>query len=167
MSVNREKPYLIVLFEDNAYKDLFMGFQFSTQRQVKQNTVYGGFKYIYLELTNNDSLTLKELKKYSNAYVLAMIDADLDSQSESNIEKLKSSICTEYKERVFVVGSQYEAEDIKKTVIEQGKWKSVSKKLENSCINEDCGLWQDEMLEHNSAEIARLKKIFDWEQFYE
>lgn len=152
------------MFEDNAYKDLFISFDFSMQKQISLKPVCGGFKAVHLQLTSEQSIVLKELSSnFENAYVLALIDGDLDSQSESKIEQLKQDIPIKYKERIFVVGSKCEAEDIKQAIIGQGKWKTVSQKLENSCKNENCELWQDEMLKHNLDEIARLKKLLDWE----
>lgn len=162
MSINRYHKYLIVLFEDVAYKDLFLGFDFSKERQIRQEPILQGFDDIYLRLTNPKSVTLQELNKYQNAYVLACIDADLDSQSESKIHRLKNAILDEYKERIVIIGSKYEAEHIKQATIGRGKWATVSKKLENSCKNERCELWQDEMLQHNLGEIQRLKQIFGW-----
>lgn len=166
MSVNREKPYLIVLFEDGAYKDLFMGFEFSMQKQISPRSVCGGFDKVCLELTDEKSILLKELNKFPKAYVLALIDADLDNCPDSQIgkiEKLKQKIDEKYIDRVFIIGSKIEAEDIKQVIIGQGKWKTVSQKLEDSCKNDNCQLWQDEMLKHNLDEISRLKQVFDWE----
>ncbi len=164
MSVNHYKKYLIVLFEDRAYKDLFLGFNFSRKQQIRQEPILQGFDDVYFRLTNHQSLTLQELKKYQAAYVLACIDADLDSQSKSKIDQLKQVLPTEYKERIFIVGSKYEAEHIKQAIIGQGKWETVSEKLENSCKNDQCKLWQNEMLQHNLEELQRLKQVFDgWE----
>lgn len=164
MSVNRYKKYLIVLFEDRAYKDLFLGFNFSRKQQIRQEPILQGFDDVYFRLTNHKSLILQELKKYQTAYVLACIDADLDSQSESKIHQLKNAILDEYKERVFIIGSKKEAEHIKQAIIGQGPWATVSEKLENSCKNDQCELWQNEMLQHNLEELQRLKQVFDgWE----
>lgn len=162
MSVNRYEPYLIVLCEDNAYKDIFLGFEISEHPQISLKPVYQGFDDILFQLTNPNSMTSKELKRYNKSYVLALTDADLDSQSESNIKKLKDSIPNEYKDRVFVMGSKYEAENIKRAIIGKGKWKGVSQELEKSCRDENCELWRDEMLNHNMEEIISLRKVFDW-----
>lgn len=166
MSVNREKPYLIVLFEDDAYKDLFMGFEFSMQKQISQRPVCGGFDSVHLLLTNEKSILLKELNKFPKAYVLALIDADSDNYPHSQkgkIDTLKTAIDVKYQDRVFIIGSKIEAEDIKQVIIGQGKWKTVSQKLEDSCKNDHCQLWQDDMLKHNLDEISRLKQVFNWE----
>ncbi|MDO4223899.1 MAG: hypothetical protein Q4D05_07730 [Acinetobacter sp.] len=160
MSVNRYQNYLMVLFEDNAYKDLFLGFDFAWHKQIELKPVYQGFDDVYLQLTYHNSLICKELAKYPTAYVLALIDGDLDSQSESKIEQLKNAL-TQYQDRIFIIGSKYEAEHIKRAIIEQGKWKTVGQKLGQSCKNEACALWQNEMLAHNQAEITRLKQVFD------
>ncbi|HHF3724754.1 TPA: hypothetical protein ACPOIM_001381, partial [Haemophilus influenzae] len=71
MSVNRYQDYLIVLFEDNAYKDIFLGFSFSKNKQILLKPVCQGFSDVFLQLTDKDSLILKELNKYHHAYVLA------------------------------------------------------------------------------------------------
>lgn len=166
MSINRYQNYLIVLFEDNAYKDLFMGFDFSVQRQISLKPICGGFDSVYVQLTNEKDVLLKELNKYSNAYVLALIDADLDNHPHSQkgkIDKLKTAIDAKYQDRIFIIGSKIEAEDIKRAIISEGNWKTVAQKLEDSCQNHDCELWQDEMLKHNLDEISRLKQVFDWE----
>ncbi len=164
MSVNRYQKYLIVLFEDRAYHDLFLGLNFSRKQQISQKPILQGFDDVYFQLTNHQSLTLQELKTYQKAYVLACIDADLDSQSESKILQLKNAISDEYKERVFIIGSKHEAEQIKHAIIGQGKWATVSEKLENSCKNDQCELWQNEVLQHNLEELQRLKQVFDWQE---
>lgn len=160
MSINRYQDYLIVLFEDNAYKDIFLGFSFSKNKQILLKPVCQGFGDVFLQLSDKGSLILKELNMYHHAYVLACIDADLDSQNESKIEKLKKSLFTEYKERIFILGSRYEAEHIKRFIIQQGKWKKVGEMLENDCKNEHYQLWRNEMLQHNGNEIERFRKIF-------
>lgn len=164
MSVNRERPYLIVLFEDNAYKDLFLGFEFSFHKQIQQKPVLQGFDDVLFQLTNSNSTTLKELNKYPNAYILAITDADMDSHQESNIDTLKKSIKGIYRNRIFVLGSKYEAENIKKEIIGQGKWRRLAKELESSCQNDSCELWHNDMLKHNLDEIVRLRQVFEWVQ---
>lgn len=166
MSVNNAKPYLIVLFEDNAYKDLFMGFDFSMQRQILLKPVCGGFPSVCVQLTNEKGVLLKELNQFSRAYVLALIDADLDNHpcsQKGKIDKLKTEIDTKYQDRIFIIGSRIEAEDIKRKIIGKGSWKKVVQKLEESCKDDNCQLWQDEILKHNLDEIARLKQVFNWE----
>lgn len=166
MSVNRYQNYLIVLFEDNAYKDLFMGFDFSMQKQISLRPVCDGFDSVCIQLTSEKGVLLKELNQFSKAYVLALIDADLDNHPYSQrgkIDKLRTSIDNKYQDRIFIIGSKIEAEDIKRAIISQGEWKAVSQKLENSCKNENCELWQDDMLKHNLDEITRLKQVFNWE----
>lgn len=166
MSANREKPYLIILCEDSAYKDLFMGFEFSMQKQISLKPVCDGFSGVCTQLTNNKSVLLKELDKYPKAYVLALIDADLDNHphsQKSKIDELKAAIDSKYQDRVFIMGSKIEAEHIKQAIIGQGEWKTVSQKLEYSCQNDHCQLWKSEMLKHNLDEITRLKQVFNWE----
>lgn len=160
MSVNRYQPYLIVLFEDQAYKDIFLGFEMFDHKQISMKPVFQGFDDVFFQLTNSDSLTSKELRQYNSSYVLALIDADLDSQSESKINQLRDALPNEYKDRIFIMGSKYEAEHIKRAIINEGKWEKISQKLENSCRAGDCKLWEDEMLKHNIGEIISLKKVF-------
>lgn len=165
MSVNRESPHLHFIFEDKDYRDLMIGFQqVINHPKILLGDYLGGYRKLEIELTDPKSNTLRALEKFKTKYIIVLMDADLDNYPTSGHHKilqLREKLPQKFKERIFLLGSLYEAKQIKQQ--RAGKISNLGQELANECQQKIYNEWQKTMFEHNLDEIARLKQVFNWE----
>ena len=155
------KKHLLVIFEDQAYKDYYLGFtnhHCFNDTEIFAGDVFGGWLKIQQQVSDDSLATLEHLKRFENAYVLALLDSD---KHEKRIAQIKQKIPKIYHDRIFLLSSLNEAENIKDDIGE-GKKETIGYQFAEDCYNNDCNLWQKPMLVHNLAELKRLKQAFDF-----
>lgn len=154
MSVNYYKPYLKVLPEDKADSDLVTGFLLSDRtvasRQVQVLRYAGGYTKARDQFVD---VYLSELRNNPNGHLLMVIDFD---QREDRMQYFTDKIPDDLTERVFVLGSWTNPEDLRKF----GDSESVGKRLAEDCHQgQPAGLWSDDLLKHNLSEKQRMAAV--------
>ena len=157
MGVNKYQSHLLILAEDDAYRDLANGFVKHFAVAVNKILIEkpaGG----WLELLKIFSQEYEsDVRKYPNRYVLLLLD--LDGDQERSEEIFTNRIPDEIKDRVFILCCKDEAESIKGE-LGSGKFEAIGEKLAQSCyddtyINSNTP-WLCSQLQHNRNELARL-----------
>ena len=109
MSVNRNKPHVLVLPEDNANRQIANGFQLDvSSRQIQVLPETGGWIRV-LECFTEDQIWAMD--RFPERFMILLIDFD---NKEARLQGVKAKIPSHLTERVFVLGVLSEPEDLKK-----------------------------------------------------
>ena len=151
MSVNRYKPHVYVIPEDDANRQIADGFVLHERvaaRQVQVVAPAGGWARV-LELFETDYIRL--LRQNERTHVVMVVDFDSDPGRRPLFE---AKIPKEVHTRVFVVGSLSTPESLKQSL---GKrYEDIGRSLADDCDREQKVMWSHSLLEHNEAERTRL-----------
>ncbi|HFU75356.1 MAG TPA: hypothetical protein ENK66_03835 [Arcobacter sp.] len=165
MGVNRYKEHLVVFLEDQPYRDILNGVQLEHDMNIDVKKPCGGWNKVFNDFERSQDV----LEKFPNAYVLLLMDFD-DKQvgSQTSFEKRKikfNDIVNErYKDRVFLLGTNYkESEDLKK-IFQISKFEEIGQRLVKDCPHSKLDSWKNTHLECNLEELSRMKDrgVFNW-----
>jgi len=153
MSINKYKPHLLVLPEDDANRQIANGFLLDANlnsRAIQVLPPAGGWKKAVEQFTDDYAATMSELPR---RMVVLVIDFD---QRENRFEYMKNQIPTHLKERVFVIGIQSEPERMKRQITGLNTFEEIGKALARDCYDNTDTVWGHELLKHNKAELDRM-----------
>lgn len=154
MSVNREMPYVYVLPEDDANRQMAIGFirePSVATRKIQILNEAGGWYHV-LELFKD--VYIQEMERYPKGFVVLLIDFD---ESPSRLETAKAVIPEHLKDRVFVIGVWSEPEKLRSNC---GKtYEKIGLALAKDCCDNTNEIWAHDLLQHNTSELARLREL--------
>lgn len=169
MSVDINKPHLIVLAEDDANRQLAHAFlleirermpdsrQIEVLRKRTRKPAKDGWKKTVDEKFFEDQVPV--MRQYPHQKVLLLIDfdekTDDHNRREYTFRQLSKNKLEELRDRVFILGVWSEPEQLKKNLGQS--FENIGKSLAKACMNEGNELWQHELLKHNLTEIERMK----------
>jgi hypothetical protein len=154
MSVNKERPHVFVLPEDDANRQLAVGFfldhSFSSRGRTFQvlseaggwNKVLGRFK----------SDHIKSMETYPHRFMILVIDFDGELD---RLDTAKAAIPEHLAERVFILGVLKEPEVLK---AKHGPYEEIGSRLAMACRDDTDPIWDDDLLRHNAPELDRLRE---------
>jgi hypothetical protein len=152
MKVDRLKPHLLVLPEDDDWRQIVNGFL--QVRSVNYNSLQvldlaRGWSKAFDSIT--DSYATR-MRKYSECRIVLLIDFDYDTD---RLEKNKNRIPVDLFDRVFVIGVlSKEPKDLcKETGMNLEK---IGEELAKNCADNIAGLWDHALLRHNKPELERM-----------
>lgn len=152
MSVNKERPHLLIIPEDDANSQLARGFHLrvkNAERQLQVLPAAGGW------LKAVDALKfdhLLGLQKYAGRHLLLLIDFDED---QNRFDEVQNQIPENLRDRVFVLGTWSEPEKLKPSL---GRLESIGEQLALECAEQTLGAtWAHELIKHNLDEAMRLR----------
>jgi hypothetical protein len=149
--INRYKPHLLVLPEDDANRQLANGFllhpSLSTQVQVLE--VAGGWTKV-LDCFRSDHVSA--MATYPNRTMVLLIDFD---GRQVRLEQAKTVIPDNLKDRVFVLGVWTEPEALRAIL---GSYEKIGRAMAEDCREETAATWGHELLRHNASEMERLRR---------
>ncbi|MGB8510378.1 MAG: hypothetical protein WCD76_18515 [Pyrinomonadaceae bacterium] len=152
MSVNKDRPHILVLPEDKANEQLANGFhlEFGSIRQMQVLPVAGGWNAV-LDIFNSEHVT--GMDRYFHRYMILLIDFD---GVQGRLDKVKARIPEHLAGRVFILGVWSEPEDLKRVIGESCE--IIGRKLAEECRNETDEIWKHDLLRHNVGELDRLRE---------
>jgi hypothetical protein len=153
MSVNRERPHVLVLPEDQANREIVNGFIKNTsvdQRRIQVVKNLGGWKRVCEEFEN---VYVPKLNENQNSHVVLLIDFDGRPERRSQVEHL---IPEDLRDRSFVIGVLSQPEKLKADT--RLTFEEIGRELEEDCPRKPNGIWNHELLKHNAAEVDRIWK---------
>lgn len=156
MSVNKHRPHLYIIPEDDDDRELANGFVNNlsvNDCQVQVLPVAGGWPSV---LDKFKSEYIKHLNDYDGGHVVLLID--FDEQVDSRRQRFRDAIPTPLRERVFVVGVLDEPKDLKKAINYSKSYEEIGSALADDCHNNTTGMWDHDHLKHNNVERIRLIK---------
>ena len=151
MNVNKYKPHISVIPEDDANRQLVNGFLSHlgvTKQAAHVGTPTGGWKKV-LEVFKCEYEP--RLRNFQNAHVVLLIDFDEEVDRRLQFE---ASIPDELRSRVFVIGSFDEPETLRWQL--KLPFEKIGLALAEECIGNKFELWKHEYLVHNDQELQRL-----------
>ena len=151
MSVNKYKPHVYVIPEDEADRQIADGFILHSRvvsRQVQVVAPAGGwsrvldtFKEEYVPLLNN---------KYTHVVLLI----DFDGNPDERRNRVVAEVPEELRSRVFVIGPRDQPEALKQALNQSCE--AIGTSLANDCADNNAATWAHEHLQHNEDERVRL-----------
>jgi hypothetical protein len=148
---NRYQPHVLVLPEDDANRQLANGFlleQNLSLRSIQVLEVVGGWLKV-LECFTSDHIA--GMEQYASRYMVLLIDFD---GKPERLEVAKGKIPDHLSDRVFILGSLGEPEDLKKAGL--GSYETIGLAMARDCFEETETTWGHDLLRHNLNEIQRL-----------
>jgi hypothetical protein len=150
MSVNKYRPHVYVLPEDDANRQLANGFHMQVpsdrQQQMGLLNVAGGWTKT-LELFALEHEMKMDL--YPERFMVLLIDFDGNQQ---RLTDAKATIPHHLSERVFILGVLTEPEALK------GDLEQIGADLAKDCREDTHTAWAHPLLQHNAGELDRLRK---------
>jgi len=153
MSINKYKPHLYVIPEDDAERQIADGFILHSrvdQRQVQVVAPAGGWKKVLDTFTDE---YVPHLTQHENAHVVMLVD--FDEKGDVRRKSFEEEIPLQFRNRVFVIGPSIEPEDLKQA-LRLGGFENIGQALADDCDRNTFDLWRNEQLKHNEGELKRL-----------
>jgi hypothetical protein len=151
MSVNKNRPHLMVLPEDDANRKLANGFHLQVDwnryRQMQVLPPADGWNNV-LNLFRSDHV--REMERWPQRFMILLIDFD---NHNDRLTDAKAAIPEHLAERVFVLGVWSEPQRLK-----LGPYETVGAAMARDCREETNKTWGHELLRHNTGEIERLRE---------
>jgi len=162
MSINRNKPHLVVVQEDSPYRDLTNGIRNALHVEgyrIDSRTPVGGWAKVLASVEDMAPL----LNRYTEMHLLLLMDFDFEFSSR--MEKFKKVIDGQaYQNRVFLLGiDNKEFENLKQT-LKQSNIERIGQMLVEDCPQQHTPVWQNQHLNCNQPEIKRMRDagVFQW-----
>lgn len=151
MSVNKERPHVYVLPEDDANRQVANGFltHYSLNGRVIQVLPPAGGWPSVREQFKEDYVAV--IRRYPLGYIILMVDFDTQ---EDRLEEMCKVVPDDLKDRVFVIGVWSEPEKLRSAL--GLPFEKIGFKLAGECQANTIEMWQHELLAHNTAELQRM-----------
>jgi hypothetical protein len=151
MSINRYKPHVLIIPEDDADRQLANGFVLNIGvRQVQIEPVARGWSHV-CESFVSDHVPLMD--KFKDRFVVLLIDFDGDN---NRLQKVREQIPAPIADRVFILGALTEPEALKQSGL--GSYEVIGRTMAEDCRNGTQTIWAHELLRHNEGELIRLRE---------
>ena len=151
MSVNKYRPHIFVLPEDDADRQLANGFILGLPtRQVQVLPEAGGWEVV-LNSFHSDHVDGMDLNE--NRFMVLLIDFD---GHPDRLRYAKGRIPEHLTDRVFILGALGEPEDLKRANL--GSYEKIGSDMAADCRDGTEHTWGHKLLQHNAGELDRLCK---------
>lgn len=154
MSVNKNRPHVLVLPEDDANRQLATGFHLeidlTRQRQMQVLPAASGWNDVLNRFTSEHVVNMA---RYPNRHMVLLIDFD---GREDRLDSAMAALPQDISERVFVLGVWSEPEALRKSNL--GSYETIGLALARDCREETDKTWAHPLLRHNAGELDRLRK---------
>ncbi len=148
--VNRHRPHVLVLPEDDANRQIANGFLLDPllrPRNIHVLEEVGG----WLEVIDRFNLDhTADMEKYPDRYMVLLIDFD---DKPERLQAIMQRIPDTVSARVFVLGSLGDPEELRKKL---GSYETIGRALAKDCREGTYQTWRHELLKHNQPELDRL-----------
>lgn len=151
MSVNKHRPHIFVLPEDDANHAIANGFllnQHIAPRSIQVLPCAGGWLKVRSQFQTEH---IPPMERNPLRYMILLLDFDEMPNRRDEIAKV---IPSDLSERVFIVGVWSEPEELKKAGL--GSLESIGSNLALECENNTREYWDHELLRHNNIEVERI-----------
>lgn len=150
MSVNRERPHVFVLPEDDANRQLANGFllELDVARQMHVLAPAGGWTQV-LKCFLSDHVF--GMERNTKRFMVLLIDFD---DRKERLTDVKAQIPEHLSDRVFILGASSDPEALKRADL--GSYESIGLAMAKDCREKTERIWGHDLLKHNASELARL-----------
>lgn len=151
MSVNKYKPHILVLPEDDANRQIANGFILELNLNscaIQVLPEARGWEDVVDKFTNDYASTMRQ---YPHRMIALLIDFD---EHEDRLIYVKGQIPDDLKNRVFVLGVLSEPERLRRDINKD--FENIGEALAKDCSNNTNELWGHHLLKHNKTELDRM-----------
>jgi hypothetical protein len=152
--VNKHRPHVLVLPEDDADRQLANGFVLHHSvrtRNIQVLEEVGGWSEV-LARFNSDHVA--GMDGYPNRFMILLIDFD---GREDRLNAAQAAIPVHLSGRVFVLGVLSEPEALRKAGL--GSYETIGKAMAEDCRGGTDTTWGHALLRHNKGELDRLRPL--------
>ncbi len=149
--MNKYKPHVLVLPEDDANRQLANGFLLNESLLISRIRVLvpaGGWTKVLDAFT---SVHVDEMDRYQDRFMVLLIDYDGKNR---RLKDARAKIPSRLSNRVFVLGAFTKPEDL--TTL--GSYEGIGLNLANDCRDGTDSFWGHNLLQHNASELERLRE---------
>jgi len=149
--INKYKPQIIVLPEDDANEEIVNGFILAlnvNERAIRIERPIGGWKKVLEKFADN---IVPMMRQNAHSRVVLLIDFD---KREDRLSYAKNYIPKDLADRVFVLGVQSNPESLRKAT--KRNFEQLGETLAKGCPDTMNDLWEHELLKHNQSELERM-----------
>ena len=151
--MNKERPHVFVLPEDDANRQLANGFQRDHSldtRRMQVLPVAGGWQEV-VKCFNAEHVP--EMDRNANRFMVLLIDFD---KKENRLNNVREEIPDHLRERVFVLGAWSEPEELRQNL--GSSYETIGLAMAKDCRDNIEATWVHNLLCHNASELERLRK---------
>jgi len=151
--MNKMVPHVLVLPEDDANSQLANGFQLDHSLDTRRMQILeeaGGWLEV---LDRFKTVHVAEMERNTNRFMVLLLDFD---HRENRLPEVKAEIPAHLNERVFVLGSWGEPEELRQAL---GSYETIGLALAKDCRDNTNGTWGHALLKHNAGELERLRQL--------
>jgi hypothetical protein len=151
MAVNKYLPHIFILPEDDANRQLAIGFNLKVpSRQLQVLTEAGGWARVRDTFVSDH---IKGMEKFPQRHMVLVVDFD---DNPGRLDQVKQGIPDHLHDRVFVIGSLSTPEALRQAGL--GSYETIGSALAGDCRDGVAVTWEHELLQHNESELARLRE---------
>jgi len=150
--MNKERPHVLVLPEDDANRQLANGFQLDLSLDTRRMQVLkeaGGWQEVVRSFKAEH---VPEMDRNVNRFMVLLVDFD---RREDRLNKIQEEIPPRLADRVFVIGAWGEPEELRRNL---GSYETIGLELAKDCRNDTQATWTHHLLRHNAGELERLRR---------
>lgn len=149
MSVNRERPHILILPEDDANRQLAIGFVLAGgNRQIQVLNEAGGWLNVCARFENEH---IQAMGRYPLRSIILLIDFD---EAADRREYVRAKIPPHLVDRVFVLGSWIDPEALKRAF--SRSCEAIGRGIADECHSQDRTILMSDLLVHNASELEGL-----------
>jgi hypothetical protein len=153
VSVNKARPHVFVLPEDDANRQIANGFQsalpFRNVRQMQILREAGGWARVRDNFLADQAT---DMERNTNRFMVLVIDFD---ENAERLESIRALIPANLRDRVYIIGSLSEPEDLPKAL---GSREAIGRLLAKDCAEKTNDAWGHQLLRHNAGEVERMRQ---------
>lgn len=150
MSVNRNRPHVLILPEDDANRQIANGFHLETYSNQFQVLAECGGWIKVLHCFERDHVG--QMERFPERLMILLID--LDGRNE-RYQSIKDKIPARIADRIFVLSTLTEPEELKGDL---GSFEQIGRALAKDCREGKNQTWPHRLLQHNAEEVRRLNE---------
>src|SRR6266404_1428392 len=151
--MNKERPHVFVLPEDDANRQLANGFQLHHSLDTRRMQVLkeaGGWQEVVKCFKAEH---IAEMDRNAKRFIVLLIDFD---QKEGRMNEVQAEIPVRLKDRVFVLGVWSVPEELRQNL--HRPYESIGSDMARDCRDNTEETWAHRLLCHNAIELERLRK---------
>ncbi len=155
MSVNKFLPYVYILPEDDADRQIANGFVLDSLVNLRAVQVLpppGGWRKVRDEF---EQIHCGLMSGNPNQHIVLLVD--FDDQTVDRMKQMRAFIPKSLADRVFVIGVESEPERLKVAI--GTSYEQIGQDLARECRGTTRDKWSHFLLKHNSAELDRMTPI--------
>jgi hypothetical protein len=147
--MNKFKPHLLVLPEDDANRQIAVGFLLEPALRLRSIQILPPARG-WLAARDRLLALLPEMARYPGRILVLLVDFD---GRPDRAGEVMAGVPEDLRARIFVLGASSEPERLRQDL---GSFESIGRALARDCVAGTTSAWAHPMLAHNVDEATRL-----------